>query len=143
MNDLDEDLIESPYDFSVILNVRHPNLTVEDISNLVGFEPTFSNNVGTERTAPNGAKVGGLNRESRWIMSRTGNDTRFFFQEIQKILEYLEDRKETVLSISETGGEIEFYFQLDGQKNIGDTLTWSVMKKLAALQISVGVEVFP
>ena len=59
------------------------------------------------------------------------------------ILDILERNAEFILRITNDGGTVTAIFNLPGEVNIGDELSWDYLGRLSNLKMGLGIEVFP
>jgi len=105
--------------------------------------PHLSQRAGSERIAPNGERLPGVYRDSRWGWSRRVEGKREFFDEVAKLVNELTPHREVLSKIADDGGCTEIIVHLPGDINIGWSLRWINLKQLGELKIDLGVEVFP
>lgn len=129
--------------FVVRLLIKHPNLDPGLISERLAMLPNMTQLVGTKRKTPKGVSIGGTYRESRWGWSIRVAGKRSFFDDVTDLANRLKPHKKFLSEIIDSGGTIEVIVHLPGDVNIGWTLDWQEMEKLAELQINLGIEVFP
>ena len=129
--------------FTMRLLIRHPYIDPDDITRKLKLEPDLLWRVNEARTSPAGRPLAGAHKTSMWSKSLVIEDKRSFFDELNELLERLEMNKEFVKKLTDDKGIVTVIFDLHGRINIGDVVTWRTMGRLAALQVNLGVEVFP
>lgn len=129
--------------FVVRLLIKHPTLDPDLISSRLDMIPRLKQCVGAARISERGEKLRGTYQDSRWGWSSRIEDKREFFEEVVTLLDRLEPHKKFLEEIVESGGSIEIIIHLPGDVNIGWTLPWFELKRLAQLKIDLGIEVFP
>lgn len=129
--------------FVLRLLITHPNIDPEQISERLGIVPQTAYQVGSKRLTPKGNALPGLHRESRWGWSVKIEGKRDFFSDVSALVERLEVHKEFLSAISKDGGSIEIILHLAGDANIGWTMPWKELSRMALLKIDLGIEVFP
>jgi hypothetical protein len=129
--------------YTVILQVRHPDIEAERISREFGLSPHACYTAGKVRVLPNGRILPGLATESSWnhIYDYSG-DARPK-DSLLNVVTFLEQHKVFLRKITLQGGTVELYVQLPGDTNIGDTLPWDLLGRMGNLRVSLSVEVFP
>ena len=129
--------------FTMRLLIKHPDIDPDDITRRLKFEPDLMWRVNEPRTSPAGRPLAGSHRSSMWSRSQIIEGKRSFFDELLQLLEQMELNKEFVKKLTDDEGIVTVIFDLHGRTNIGDVVTWKTMERLAALQVNLGVEVFP
>jgi Domain of unknown function (DUF4279) len=138
-----DDTGSEPLRYHVRLMVKHPSIDPNLITDRLGLTPHRTWLAGTSRTTPVGRPLSGLYKESYWGYSHRVEGNRYFSSDILKMIGRLEAASEFVLGLVEGGGSVEMIINLPGSVNIGDTIPWSCLERLAALKIGLGFEVFP
>ena|SRR5215510_12203567 len=129
--------------YCVRLLIKHPSIDPAVITQRLGIQPSGPTwKVGTARTTPKGKPVSGVYRESTWSHSVEVHDKRSFFDEVVELLKCLEPNREFLSELADSGGRAELILDLFGDRNIGDSLSWEHLERLAALRLNLGVEVF-
>jgi hypothetical protein len=129
--------------YNVRLLVRHPNIDPERITNTLRLAPHLSAIAGSARRNPKGAILPGVHRHSVWSHSFRLEGNRRFFSDVVNLINKLEPHKTFLVELANSGGSICLIVDLPGDTNIGDVLSWREMARLSALQIDLGIEVFP
>jgi len=129
--------------YEVRLLIRHPNIDPDRITETLGSTPHLSAMAGGVRKAPNGVILAGHHKFSVWSYCFDVEGNRLFFSDIGKMIDRLEPHKAFLAEIVDGGGSIELAVNLPGDINIGDSLSWRDLARLSALQIDLGIEVFP
>jgi hypothetical protein len=129
--------------YQVRLLIRHPAIDPDRITSTLGLTPHLSAMVGTVRKNPVGTVLPGLHKHSVWSHSfRTGGNRRFF-RDVVKLIDKLEPHQAFLIEIGKGGGSVCLILDMPGDTNIGDVFPWREMARLAALQVDLGIEVFP
>ena len=113
------------------------------ISKELDLLPDVAFRAGSVRVLPNGNTLPGLATESRWSYVYYLSKTSRLSKSIEEIVAFLELHAVFVRKLCLEGGTLELYIQLPGDLNIGDAISWGLLKKMAQLRISLGLEVFP
>lgn len=129
--------------YSVGLMIKHPTLDPAEISRELGMVPKHSWVAGASRETPAGTPLPGTYPHSYWVTSEVVRGRRFFFEGAVAMLERLEAASDFVRGITDSGGTVAINVGLFGGENIGDTIGGSALTRFAALNIQLGVEVFP
>ena len=137
-NDRNADLL-----FGLALAIHHPDMDPRDISRILGREPYQAWRAGEPRYTPTGHKMPSVGRESYWIWATEITGQRNFFAGLMDELDRLAAHAAFLKGIADTDGRIELRLELPGGANIGATLRHDAVRRLAALPIDLGIEVFP
>jgi hypothetical protein len=129
--------------FDIALLIRHPDIDPTLITARLGLDAHRAWKAGDARTTPTGRRLPGRYADSCWNYVFHYEDTDRFSTAIEDILGTLKNHKPLLEQIDKTGGTTELFLQLPGDANIGDGLSWAVLKKFAALKIGLSVETFP
>lgn len=119
--------------YEIRVLVRHPTQKVEVLSALLGDEPDYSANVGDK----------GHSTASFWSRVSSTHGDRYFFSEVEEVIDWLAGKGSFVHDIRQGGGEVQVIVQLPGDVNMGDTLPPDVLARAGNLGVSLGIEVFP
>ena len=138
------------YEYVASLRVLHPNMSSYQISDGLKLEPTKWRDVGTERMAKNGRKLGGVYKESLWSLNLC-NSGKIDANELQ--FEDFVARQNKVLSkhheflkiVRDTGGSIEYFvgWYGNGGVNMDIVLDPKLMKSTSELGISIVLCAYP
>ena len=131
------------FKYQVRLLIKHPTIDPTRITNSLGLSPNISAIAGSARQTPAGTTLSGVHGVSLWSHSFTVKGNRLFFSDIVKMINKLEPHKALLAEIASSGGSIDLIIHLPGAINIGDVFPWREMARLCALQINLGIEVFP
>jgi hypothetical protein len=131
------------YRYNIRIMFKHPSMDLAHLTKALGVVPQRSVMAGTERRAPNGQLIAGLHRESVWSDWFDVAGSRRFFSDFDRVINRLEPHKALLAEIVEAGGSIDLIVALPGDINIGDTLPWRQMARLAAPRVDLRIEVFP
>ncbi|HEX3885101.1 MAG TPA: DUF4279 domain-containing protein [Stellaceae bacterium] len=129
--------------FDIALLIRHPNLDPALITERLGLDALRAWKAGDARTTPAGRLLPGRHADSCWNYVFHYKDTDRLSMAIEDILGTLKNHKPLLEEIDKTGGTTELFLELPGDANIGDGLSWVVLKKFATLKIGLSVETFP
>ena len=137
-------LIDETYYYSFSLRFFHPSINPAEITKTLNIEPDYAWKVGSKRRTPDGTILEGKHTQSYWCANHETTGQRNFFKEIEKMLNYLtKNHRPFFDKIAKESGRVEIYLQLHGRNNIGSSLKPKIMKLMVALNIELGVEVFP
>lgn len=133
----------TPLSYHVLLVITHPDVAPDVISKRLRREPRHSWKAGDPSTTPDGAAIGGVRKRSAWSSSKQKRGHRAFFDGVKDTLDLLERHAGFLRELTDGGGEVSITVQLSGRNNIGDLFEAADMRRMAALGVSLGVEVFP
>jgi len=143
MTDDDEENENKGLKYVVRLLIKHPSIDPAVVTARLSINPSGPTwTVGTARTNPKGTPLPGVYRESVWSHSVEVRDKRSFFDEVVRLLDRLEPNAEFLRELVGSGGRAELILHLFGDRNIGDSIGWEHLSRLAALRVNLGVEVF-
>lgn len=129
--------------YMIRLLIKHPSIDPATITAKLGLAPTgMTRRSGAPRETPKGNPLPGLWHQSTWSHHIDIRDKRSFFDEVVQLLELLEPNAAFLSEIIDSGGAIEMTVDLFGERNIGDSLGADHLRRLGALRINLGVEVF-
>ena len=129
--------------YRVLLSIKHPTLSPEMISTTLGIVPSHSWRSEDKRSTPKGTELGGSYEYTLWTAAKSFSGNRNFFRRIIEFIEIIENNREFIESVRETGGRISLIVQIAGDVNIGDEIGCKDLERLVRLGISFGIEVFP
>jgi hypothetical protein len=129
--------------YSIRLLIKHPSIDPDRITETLGLAPHLSAIAGSERTTPTGTVLPGPHKVSVWSHSFDVKGKRRFFSDVDAMIDRLEPHKALLSAIADGGGNVMLIVHLPGDVNIGSTLRWREMARLANLHVDLGIEVFP
>lgn len=129
--------------FVIRLVVRHPTIEPAAITDEFGLEPHLAHAVGTDGVTPIGTKLPWKYKESIWGWSKHVRRKRAFFDEVAKLALKLEKHQQFISALVAGGGTITAIVDLPGDENIGSVMSAADIRRLANLEIDLGIEVFP
>jgi hypothetical protein len=132
------------YKFCVSLNISHPNMEVNDISEQLSLQPTSSHDVGDLRVTKRGRLLGGSYEDMRWSLdlcdgNKLDAEDVLFEDYISSKNESFERNKSFFNEIRSSGGTIEYFvgwFSVDST-NMNIYLEPSLLKSTSELAISI------
>ena len=132
-----------PFRYSIHVRLQHPNMDPDLISSAMGEEPFRKWQAGYARTNPRGGLLGGVNKHTYWCAQGVRREGQDLAETLESQLQKLEDKKNFLVDFCSTGGKIMFYVSwFTNEKNTGETFDWELLKRLAALQIDLGIDVY-
>ncbi|MCC8968401.1 DUF4279 domain-containing protein [Bradyrhizobium sp. Pear76] len=129
--------------YTVRLLVKHPTIDPAEITTALGIAPSLARAVGTEIVTPTGVKLASRSKQSVWNWSESIKGKRDFFDSVAELADHLEAHRQFLGTLVSSGGEIIAIVHLPGNVNIGSILKSVDLRRLAHLEISLGIEVFP
>lgn len=119
------------------LRLRHPSQGVGQLGASLGLSTSQAWSVGD--------RIGMTTRvrtENFWSHERLIGERRFGSQLIE-LVDLCFRHKREVETLTMTGGRVQFYIQLNGQLNSGESLSSVTLGRIAELNGELDVEVFP
>ena len=125
--------IESTCFYSIRLLITHPTMSADDVTTALGMEPDNSWNAGERSFTP----------DMKWGYTSWTEGKRLFFDEVHVILEWLQEEKNFLSRLLNSGGIVQVIVQLPGSINIGDSVKFETLSLALKLGVAIGIEVFP
>ena len=141
----------NPYTYTISFRLKHPTASLRDeyrvLSALSGIVPGRLMSAGEPRTDPTGAKIGGVYQYSHCSFSfskkwKNSSDERLP-DALGKAIDKLCPHKSLLDQIRKSDGLLDFFIGLGIDANAGITLDVELLKKLAALEIELGFDIYP
>jgi len=139
----DEDPQNAKRIYSIRLLIRHPTIDPALITARLGLTPNMAQTVGHERRTPIGTRLPGVYQHSAWSHVFEVEGRRHFTKDIVPFLSRLEESGTFLRELTDTGGSVSLCLHLPGHVNIGDVIRWQDLQRMAALHMSLSIEVFP
>jgi hypothetical protein len=136
-------LDEAGFSYQVRLLIKHPSVDPAEISATVPLEPLRSWTAGSDRFTPAGAPLPGTHECTMWTASVPHRNSREFHKGVTEMVTVLEAAAGFLDRLLKTGGTVLLIVDLEGGRNIGDTMSPALLSRIAALGIDFGIEVFP
>lgn len=112
------------------------------ISAAVRMQPRFQWKVGDRRVTPQGTLLDGHREAGYWTSELVTIDKESLTETLERYLSKLADAKAFIADFCSTGGSVEFFVGWFVGTNSGEVLHWSLMRRLAELQISLAVDAY-
>jgi hypothetical protein len=129
--------------YQLILRIRHPLLNPVDITSELGWAPDRSWKIGDRSMTPKGTELPSTRSDGLWSRAfRCEGEVRVA-EKIEEVLEHLLPHKSLFHKLHKMGAETALYLQLPGDANIGDRISWNVLKIFVDLRIALEIETFP
>ena len=138
-----QDSRDAPLKFAIVLMIKHPDMDPARISMELGLQPWHSWKACEPRVTPFGKRLPGVNPTSYWVSREEVTGKRLFFENVLELVGRLEPSSKLIAEIVDGGGFVSITVQLPGERNIGDSMDWPGLARIAALKIELGIEVFP
>jgi hypothetical protein len=118
-------------------------MSPEKISLALGIKPQFQWMAGELRTTPKGDQLKGINGFTYWCSEGVEGRGFDLADSLSSHLLVLEENRPFLTEFVSTGGSIDYFIAwfTDGLNN-GVTLDWQLLKRLAVLQIDLGLDVY-
>ena len=124
------------------LLIVHPSLESKLITNALGIAPSHAHKSGDPLPTPVGTPLSGKWPDSRWSYSFYDLDGLKIHESIEKALEQIASNKRFWSELNETGGSAQLVLSLTGEVYQGDTISPDLLRRLAALGIGLGIEIY-
>lgn len=128
---------------SVAFRIFHPKYAADKICQAIGLEPYRKWTVGQPRTTLKGQRLNGNHRNTFCIFHLTSPKAMEVEEYIELWLKHLTPHRGYLDTLCATGGRLEIYISFFFNKNIGMTLDWKLLSKLAKQRICVEFDLFP
>jgi len=114
-----------------------------DISTALGMKPRRQWMAGERRTTPQGKLLDGVNEVTYWCSEGIEGQGFDLPESLSSHLLQLEAHGMFLSHFVSTGGSIDYFIAWFSEGlNTGATLDWNLLKRLAALQIDVGLDIY-
>jgi len=124
-------MIEEPF-YMLRLQVEHPSLKEEEISDEMGLEPNYFFSYEKDNKMM-----------SRWNFSEYTKGEGDFFGEVLYCLRWLDSKKRFIAKINESGGNFSVIISLPGIVYMNDSLPEEVLNTFIQLRVNLVVEMYP
>ena len=135
--------VDRPAPFKMRFLVIHPTADPADITREFGFLPLRAWRCGEPRFTPKGTRLGGIWRDTRWSHGFELEENATIEAAIASALEKLAMTGRFLATLLETGGTAELILSLPGDAHQGASIRVEVLRRLADLGVSLGIELFP
>ncbi len=109
----------------------------------LGLKPNVFQKYGAQITTPQGVKIEGKYRFSKWTHKIDSiNSAEEFKYELIVLIDYLYARRDFLNSISNQDGLFSVYFNISTLNHFAFQIPLDVMKKMVELNINFGFEMF-
>jgi hypothetical protein len=123
--------------------VVHPDADPADITRETGLVPSRAWRCGEPRFTPKGTRLEGVWRDTRWSHRFELDKNATIETAIASALGALTVARPLIATLRGTGGTAELIMSLPGDTYRGALVSIELLKALADLGISLGIEVFP
>jgi hypothetical protein len=138
----------SDYEFTMSLQIRHPNVEPAEITRILGIEPQHTWRVGDTRRDPTGAALEGSYRESYWMArlmaepelasNRVGVES-----EVTRTLAQLRKSFEFLEALKAEGGAVELLVSIFAREDFRLEFVPDSLALFGRLGITIALEVKP
>ena len=125
--------------YSTRVLIRHPSADLSLLSELTGIKPNLLWKLGE----PRGVGLRGKHERAAWSYWFYVDNRRDFSNSVDSMISALQPARNFLQEVISTGGDAQLIVHLEGERNIGDTLSPSILSGLADLGLGFGIEVFP
>ena len=130
------------FDYSVSLQVKHPNLNPTAIATELGLEASHSWAAGQPRQTPNGTALSGVRSESYCKFEIASGTDGELASCLRNVLNHLKSRGEYLRSIRSSGGLLLFYIFWYPNGDTGEVFPTSLLQDMVDLGIELGINVY-
>jgi hypothetical protein len=138
----------NPYEYKVSLRITHPSIDPQIITGTLGLKPFRSWQEGSLRQTPKGKLLEGKNNKSYWSAQLTNGDS--ISSEEIPLESYLLEKTNLLKeysgflgNIKESGGKIEYFIGIFGNKNLGSEFGTELLTSMNNLGIELSLDVYP
>ncbi|MFK8067721.1 MAG: DUF4279 domain-containing protein [Gammaproteobacteria bacterium] len=137
----------SDYRFCVSLQISHPTLDLEDLTQVLELKPFKVWKLGEPRFTPKGTPLEGAYKCNVWS-AKMHEQERIFSADIyledylEKLNQQLQLHKKKFGEIVNSGGYIEYFIGWFSEGNISTTLSPQLLRSTAELSISIGFDIY-
>ena len=124
------------------LLISHPTIDPAVITRKLGLAPTFPKQAGEPRKTPTGTKLPGVWPDSRWNGELSYLDDMDVEQAISAFLAAVEPSKAFWRSLAQEDARCELIVSLYGGRYQGMTLAAASLRRLAEINIALGLEIY-
>ncbi len=128
--------------FSISLQIRHPNLAPEAVSETLSMIPQFSWRVGTQRKSSDGAMLQGVHKETYWSYKYDIQQGYSLAENVMTLLQKIRQHQSFFVNLRTSGGSTECLIGWFTGSNSGETFDWQIMLLLSELQIDLSFDVY-
>ena len=118
-------------------------MPADAIQSIVGLPSEFMQTAGQAFTTPSGTKTSRINKRS-WIIFRLPiSGDADLAATLDRWSDYLTGRTDGLLRLRREGVDFDFFVGLFLEGNAGVELPPSLLQKIAALEITLGLDIYP
>ena len=137
-----------PYEFTVSLRIYHPNIDPDSITSKLGKTPKFAWRAGEPAITPKGQELEGSRKTSYRCAELSGGEPLYSGDiEIERfVLDSLSELSEFENFFSEiltSGGKVECFVGLFGDRNLGILLDSNLIAELSELGVELALDYYP
>ena len=129
------------FDFSVSLQVRHPDIDPAMVCAALSMEPSHSWKAGTPRVTPRGEPLGGTRRESYCSFNIAQGSDGEVAACLAATVKRLTKHRKFLNNLKATGGSVMFYVYWYPHGDTGETFNADLLAKMGRLGIDLGLNV--
>lgn len=126
--------------FKISLRITHPKARSDDITERLGLVPRVSYSVGDRRTTPKGTELEGFRAQTFWSYQWPAVDP--FEDAIANISNQLLEKRDFLLHLSETGGQLEYFIGWFTKDSSGFVLESGLLGVLSDLNINLAFDIY-
>ena len=127
---------------SLVCSMSHPTMDPQAITDCLGMEPDVSQKFGETITTPEGKKLNGGYKFTKWSVRESGLSSEALLERLSALVDFLGMKEDSMISLHKEGALCSIHFNLANPQSIGFIIPTELVEKMAKLKISFGVEIF-
>lgn len=136
------------YSYTIDLRIWHPSIKPEEITRVLGIQPSNSSEAGQSRKTPKGASLEGVYRESYWNADpfdrgEYSSSDDLAEDALTEVLQILEPHKEFIQNLRGEGARILLQVSSFSGRNYAFEFSPEFLGRCAALGVSLAHDVYP
>lgn len=127
---------------SLVCSISHPTMDPQVITDCLGIDPDVSQKYGEVITTPEGEKLSGTYKFTKWCVRESGLSSEVLLERLSALLDFLSVNEDSMISLHNKGACCSVYFNLANPQSMGFIVPVELIEKMAKMKISFGIEVF-
>lgn len=129
------------YTYALSFNIEHPDAELSGVSDVLGLKAQVLWKKGEPRVTPKGRALSGTYQKSSWS-SELGRQQKDLPAGLQSALTILRPHKDYLAKLVADGAKLRFFVGWFSDFNARDVLDWQLLQDIAALKISLDLDVY-